>query len=311
MIHVPVLLNEAVELLHLSNGMKVVDCTLGAGGHAEAILSKISPNGRLLAIDRDQKIADKARQRLKKYDNLIIHVGSFSDLLSIAKDNCWEGADAVLFDLGVSSFQLDDDKRGFSYMHDDASLDMRMADDLDVKASDVLNNYSEADLARLFREYGDIKKARTLTKRIISLRRAKPFLVVKDLKDAISGMRIGPNDSRNFMARVWQALRMEVNDEVGQLRQGLQAAFQLLSVGGRLAVISFHSVEDRMVKDFFREKSRLCICPKELPKCVCRGKREMQVLTKKPIVPSKKEISLNIRSKSAKLRVASKQQEDN
>ncbi|MFA4930697.1 MAG: 16S rRNA (cytosine(1402)-N(4))-methyltransferase RsmH [Patescibacteria group bacterium] len=309
MIHKPVLWREVIRSLQLESGMKVIDGTVGAGGHAAEILAKIIPDGRLLAIDRDESIVELAKKKLVEYgDNIVWRVGSLANLKTLAGESGFGQVDAILFDLGLSSWQLDDRQRGFSYLYPEAKLDMRMGAG-NLTASDVLNTYDLDELARILKNHADIKRARFLAKRIISSRRAKPFRQVEDLVALVKNWSAGGVDSRRLLARVWQAIRMEVNQELIEIESGIKAAIELLVPGGVLAVICFHSVEDRMVKNLFRQYSQKCICPKEFPQCVCQQKSELKIITKKPIVPSVSELAENIRSHSAKLRVVVKNKE--
>lgn len=298
--HVPVLLKEAIAGLNLRSGSVVVDATFGRGGHTRQILSAIGKKGKVLGIDRDRLAIDRAREEWRD-ERLILECNRFSQLSNLLDKNGIEEIDAVLMDLGMSSMQLAG-QRGFSWQDTDADLDLRMGLS-DMTAAEVLNNYEAEDLSRIFQDYAEIYN-RKFIKKIVSFRRAKEFNKSGDLLSVIKATF--PRDERSILARVWQALRMEVNNEMGELRTGLKGAVERLRKGGRIVVISFHSIEDRLVKQWFREKSVSCRCPVEIPQCVCDSKPVLKIITKKAIRPSQAELRQNIRSKSARMRVAEK-----
>ncbi|MGI5848706.1 MAG: 16S rRNA (cytosine(1402)-N(4))-methyltransferase RsmH [Christensenellales bacterium] len=303
--HKTVLLKETVDALNLRPGMTVVDGTVGGGGHAEAILSKITPGGRLIAIDKDEYAIDTAKRRLKDYwENIIFVHDDFRNIKSILSMLDINGIDGAVLDLGVSSFQLDQCKRGFSY-NQDSRLDMRMNIKDKTCAADIVNNYAQQDLERILRDYGEERWAARIAEFIVRERSERPIETTGDLVEVIkkaipsSARRDGPHPAR----RSFQALRIEVNGELDAIKTALFDFAQALLGGARIAVITFHSLEDRIVKQEFRRFANPCECPSHFPVCVC-GKVSMgRVVTKKPVLPLGQEIEQNLRSRSAKLRV--------
>lgn len=296
LLHKPVLLNEVVEWMNLNAGFCIVDCTVGGGGHAEAILERLGPTGIYVAIDRDLQTLARAKEKLLKYEKQIHFVhGVFSDLSQILKSLKIEKVQGVLVDLGVSSFQLDEAERGFSFLKE-GPLDMRMDTSTDEyeNASDIVNTYSEEQLIEIFQKFGEERFSRRIARAIVDFRRDQPFQFTQDLANLIDRVvppKFKKQASRIHPAtRVFQALRIVVNGELGHLEKFLDLDFKFLSEGGRIAVISFHSLEDRMVKWRLRER------------------KDFRVLSKKPIVASEEEIESNPRSRSAKLRVAEKKE---
>jgi 16S rRNA (cytosine1402-N4)-methyltransferase len=307
-VHIPVLAGEAVEWLTRSLGATgpLVDCTVGAGGHAEAFLRHL-PSLRLVGIDRDEEALKIARRRLHRFaDRVRLEKGNFADLPEILGDHYGE-VGAILYDLGVSSLQLDRPERGFGYRAG-LALDMRMDRDSVLKASDIVNRYTESRLIDIIASYGEERFARRIGRAIVTARRKKPFEDAGELADVIKGAipaatrRTGPHPAR----RTFQALRIETNEELKALEVSLPLAVKALRPGGRVAVISYHSLEDRIVKSTFRDLAQGCVCPPELPVCVCGKKPEVAVLTRRPVRPSEDEVRSNRRADSARMRVAEK-----
>jgi len=300
------MVNEVVELLRPAPGNVIVDCTVGGGGHASALLPRIVPGGRLIGIDRDPRTLATARDRLAPFGDAVTLVhGNFGDLGVILAGLDLGGVDAVLFDLGVSSFQLDEPERGFTY-RTDAPLDMRMDPGSPTSAAEIVNTWPAQELARILREFGEERWAGRIAAAIVRAREKAPLSTTGELaavvKDAIpaAARRSGPHPAR----RTFQALRIAVNAELDALQQGLAAAIDALLPGGRVAVISFHSLEDRIVKRTFAELAAGCRCPPELPECRCGRQARLRVLTRKPVTPTHDEVAANPRARSARLRAA-------
>lgn len=303
--HVSVLLNECIEALNIKEEGTYVDCTLGGTGHTQEILKKLK-GGRLIGIDQDSDALRNAEILLKDYDNVLLVHQNFENIKEVIIENASAGVDGILMDLGVSSYQLDEGERGFSYMKD-APLDMRMNREEDLSAYDVVNNYSEEEIHRIIRDFGEERFAKRIAQFIINSREEKPIEttleLVKIIKAAIPAKlrRDGPHPAK----RTFQAIRIEVNRELSILRNTILDAVDGLKPEGRLAIITFHSLEDRIVKNTYKELFNPCTCPSNMP-CICGKVATIKILTKKPILPSEEEIENNPRSRSAKLRVLEK-----
>ncbi len=301
MLHIPVLLSEVVDLLNLRAGARVVDATLGLGGHSEAILKAIAPGGKLLAFEQDEANLNVARERLKPFGkNAVLVHANFEELAAQAQEHGFAPADAILFDLGLSSPHVDEAERGFSFKKE-GPLDMRFDRRQHMTAADVVNGLPERELADVIYRYGEETRSRQIAKKITEARRKNRFTTTLQLAELIGGKgyhKIHP------ATRTFQALRIYVNRELEVLESALDQAIALLKPGGRIVVISYHSLEDRLVKEKFRHYSRSCICPPELPICQCKTRKTLYLITKKPIIPSGIEVEANPRSRSAKLRVA-------
>ncbi|MBL7723150.1 MAG: 16S rRNA (cytosine(1402)-N(4))-methyltransferase RsmH [Chitinophagaceae bacterium] len=295
--HIPVLLNEVIEGLNIRPEGTYVDCTFGGGGHSKAILSKLEAAGKLVAFDQD----DDAKKNLPDDERLVFVSHNFRHLQRFLRLERITAVDGIMADLGVSSHQFDEAERGFSTRFN-ADLDMRMDKRQTVTAFDVLNTYTEQRLHKLFEQYGEVTNAKTLARTIVQVRNAASLKTIDGFKNAVR--EIVKGNPNKYFAQVFQALRIEVNDELGALKEMLQQVPTLLKPGGRVAIITFHSLEDRLVKNFFRRGS--FDEPEENPFINTEPANELKVITKKPIVPSEEEMKRNPRSRSAKLRVAEK-----
>ncbi len=304
--HIPVMVEEVVRGLKCSPGGYYVDATLGAGGHTEEILKLIGDQGRLLAIDRDPQTLARTRERLlPHHQNILFSNQDFRKIDEIVIQRGWEQVDGILFDLGLSSMQIDTPERGFSYRYD-APLDMRMDTEEDITAARLVNELPGSELSEIISRYGEERWASRIVDFIIRHREKKriksSFDLVKIIKEAIpaSARRRGPHPAR----RTFQALRIAVNDELASLKEALPAAAGILKPGGRLVAISFHSLEDRIVKHTFRQLASECICPPDLPICSCDKEKQVKVITGSPLLPTDEEKQRNPRARSAKLRIA-------
>ena len=304
--HTTVLLSETIDYLNIRPDGIYIDGTLGGGGHASKICEKLDQNGLLIGIDQDETALKAAEQRLVPYSikKTFIH-DNFSNIKNIIEQLGIKGIDGIVLDLGVSSHQLDEASRGFSYMHD-AVLDMRMNRTQGFSAENVVNEYEEDELYKIIREYGEEKWAKRIAGFIVKERSTKPIKttgqLVEIIKKAIpaGARRDGPHPAK----RTFQAIRIEVNNELGIIEQTIKDIAELLNDGGRLCIITFHSLEDRIVKKTFKELSISCKCPPGYPICMCNGQPILSIVTKKPIIPSDYELESNPRSRSAKLRAA-------
>jgi 16S rRNA (cytosine1402-N4)-methyltransferase len=306
--HVPVLANEVRELLAVRPGETVVDATFGAGGHAALLAADLLGTGRFIAVDRDPTVEpyfERFRRRTAVPAARLLR-GEASVVLDQLAENGVQ-ADAILLDLGVSSMQLDRPERGFSYAVD-APLDMRMDPTDELSAADVVNEYPERELTSIFRRYGEERYAKQIARAIVRRRKQEPIERTGELVEVIRSAIPAPArfGDGHPAKRVFQALRIAVNDELGELEDALPAAFDMLRPGGRLAVIAFHSLEDRIVKRFFQKLERGCVCPPDFPVCVCGREPELRRLNRKAIRPSAEEVALNPRAASARLRAAAR-----
>ncbi|GFI62381.1 ribosomal RNA small subunit methyltransferase H [Clostridiales bacterium] len=306
--HVSVLLNEAVEGLCIKENGIYVDGTLGGGGHSLEIVKRLKGNGHLYGIDRDTDAIEATVRRLNEYSQIFTAVhGNFNDAAEILDKLCVDKIDGFLLDLGVSSHQLDEADRGFSYMHD-APLDMRMDRQSGYNAWNVVNEKSEKELNDIILKYGEEKWAKRIAQFIVAEREKKTIDTTYELVDIIKkavpkgARRDGPHPAK----RTFQAIRIEVNDELAILDKAIDDMAEILNKGGRICVITFHSLEDRIVKNAMKRHENPCICPPELPVCICGKKPDGKVITRKPIIPSEEELEINPRARSAKLRIMQK-----
>lgn len=304
-VHKTVLLSETIEALQLKPGMVVVDATLGGGGHSREILGKIGDSGKLIAIDLDADAIERFKSNVS--ENIYLIHDNFANLKNILADSKIEKVDAILADLGISSDQLEDAGRGISFQRD-SMLDMRMDQTRGITAAEILNTYEEKDLERILKELADEKYAHSIARHIVARRKEKPITWTSELVEII-GNSIPSEYKRkkiHYATKTFQALRIEVNRELESLGSFLSQAIEVLKPNGRLAIITFHSGEDSLVKYAFRENARGCICPPEFPVCQCHIKPIAKLVNRKPIVPSDGEIENNHRARSAKLRVIEK-----
>ena len=311
--HVPVLKETVYEYLDLKKGDVVVDATLGLGGHAKGMLEKIGKKGVLIGLDQDERNLEEAKKRLEGASggkNIILVNDNFRYLKNRAEETGFKEVDAVLFDLGISSPHVDDSERGFSFMRD-GPLDMRFSLSQKLTAWDVVNSYPENELANVIFQYGEERASRRIARKICEYRKNKKFEGTAELGEFIK--RVIPDMSKHGKrgvhhpaTKTFQAIRIEVNDELNALKEGLNGSMSLLKIGGKIVVISYHSLEDRIVKHFFKELSRSCVCPPEVLVCQCRGAPVVEILTKKPVFPTDEEIAENPRARSAKLRAVKK-----
>lgn len=306
--HKSVLLQECIEGLNIKENGIYVDGTLGGAGHSSEILKKLSSKGKLIGIDRDEEALKAAKERLKEYENVVYLHGNHDDIKELLKSIQIDKVDGILLDLGVSSYQLDERARGFSYMGE-ATLDMRMDKTQELTAKDVVNNYTEEKLSRIIEEYGEEKFAKNIARNIVKDRQISPIETTMQLVDIIrKSIPISKQKDGHPAKRTFQAIRIEVNNEIEPLKETIRNCIECLKPEGRLCVITFHSLEDRAVKQAYSDAEGKCTCPKDLPYCVCGYRSEGKIINKKPIVASKEEQEENSRSKSAKLRIFEKAQ---
>ena len=301
--HYTVMKNEAVDALNCENGKIYVDCTLGGGGHSELILKRIQPDGRLIAFDIDEDAIEAASERLKDYKNLTIVKNSYVNIKKVLHDLGIEKiTGGVLFDLGASYHQFNKGERGFSFSKE-APLDMRFNQDADFSAYDVVNTYSESDLVRIFSEYGEERFSKRIAKKIVEERRKSPIKTTTELADLIVHCTPHIKSSVHPATRVFQAIRIEVNQELQNVKNTLNEVLDLLEVGAIISVISFHSLEDRIVKNLFKYHSARCHCEKNQMICTCPPPK-LELVNKKPLMATEREVKENPPSRSAKLRIA-------
>ena len=304
--HIPVLLQECIDGLNIKEDGIYVDGTLGGAGHSSKILEKLSPKGTLIGIDRDEEALSVVKNRLSNYQNIQYVHGNHDEIKEILENLNISGVDGILLDLGVSSYQLDEASRGFSYMQD-APLDMRMDKSSTLTAEYFVNNYTEEKLANIIYEYGEEKFSRNIAKKICEYRKSKKIETTKELTQIIEASIPGFAKKEGHPAkRTFQAIRIEVNDEIRPLYNTIKNCIDVLNPKGRLCVITFHSLEDRTVKEAFVDAAGKCTCPGDLPYCVCGVKSLGKVITRKPILPTDEEANQNSRSRSAKLRIFEK-----
>ena len=306
-VHKSVLLDECIEGLNIKPNGIYVDGTLGGAGHSSEIIKKLSDQGKLIGIDRDDEALKAAKERLKEYSNVTYYHGNHDDIKEILEDLNIEKVDGILLDLGVSSYQIDEETRGVSYIKN-SPLDMRMDKTQKLDAKIVVNNYKEEELAKIIYDYGEERFSRQIAKNICIERKKQEITTTKQLVDIIEKSipaKFRSKDSHPAK-RTFQAIRIEVNDEIKPLYQTVLNSIECLKPGGRLCIITFHSLEDRAVKNAYIDAEGKCICPPGLPYCACGAIKKGKIITKKPILPTKEEMENNSRSKSAKLRIFEK-----
>lgn len=311
--HIPIMLNQVIEGLDIKPNGIYVDGTLGGGGHSYEIAKRLVNDGKLIGIDQDEAAIKAAGARLSEFsDRVTIVRSNYAQMVSVLQSLGIEQVDGILLDLGVSSHQLDNAERGFSYM-EDAPLDMRMDRRQEKTARDIVNYYSQAELTRIIREYGEDKFAAKIAAKIMASRENKPIETTGELAEIIkSAIPMKYRLTGGHPAkRTFQAIRIELNRELGVLEESIEGMLDILSDGGRMAVITFHSLEDRIVKTAFRKAESPCTCPSDFPICVCGKKSKGFVVSRKPVVPSDEEMERNPRAKSSKLRIFVRKREDN
>ena len=300
--HTPVLLNESLEYLVTDKSGIYFDGTLGFGGHSEEILKLLDPGASLVATDIDIDAFNFSKKKFNEEKRMNIYNFNFSQIGIISKIESISGFTGIFVDLGVSSFQLDNPSSGFTF-REKAKLDLRMDKEKAINAADIVNSFSEKDIANIIYEFGEEKNSRKIARKIVEKRAIRKIETTEDLKNIIA--QITPERFlTKTLSRVFQALRIYVNDELGVLKTFLTDSVSLLKKGGRMVVLSYHSLEDRIVKEAFKYETLDCICPKEFPVCQCEKERRLKILTKKPVLPSENEVGLNYRARSAKLRAA-------
>lgn len=306
--HKPVLLNEVISGLNIKPGGVYVDCTMGGGGHSSVILSKIGRNGKLIGFDKDEDAIKTCKERFQNDNNVEIVKSDFKDAYKYLDENGYaQKIDGVLIDLGVSSYQIDTAERGFSFLHN-GKLDMRMDKEQSLSAYEVVNYYTEKQLLKILYEYGEESNAKNIVKNICKAREQKPIETTFELKEIIENSfpKKIIYGKGGVSKKTFQAIRIEVNHELEGLKECIENLINLLNKNGRIAVISFHSLEDRIVKNVFKDVTTGCICPPKTPVCICGHKEKCRIVTRKPIIASQEELKENSRSSSAKLRIVEK-----
>lgn len=306
--HVPVMLDECIQALRVKSGGKYFDGTLGGAGHSKEILKRIGDDGLLVATDRDEEAVSNAEELVEEYrGRFIVYNDNFKNFNHIKQESGVDAFDGALLDLGVSSYQLDNRSRGFSYLSSDTELDMRMDKSQVLSAEDVVNEYSPEKLRYIIETYGEEKFARKIVENICARRSTKRFVTTGELVEIIDkSIPYKFKQNGHPAKKTFQAIRIEVNEELDGLGQAVKDIIRGLKSGGRIAILTFHSLEDRIVKQTFKDLETDCICDKRFPVCVCGKKKEIEIITKKPIEASEEELELNSRSRSAKLRIAEK-----
>jgi 16S rRNA (cytosine1402-N4)-methyltransferase len=300
--HVSVLVREMIECLSPGPGKRYLDGTLGGGGHSEQILIESSPDGQVLGLDRDDEALAATRERLRRFEGrFIARQASFADAKDILAEIGWRNLDGAILDLGVSSYQIDSPERGFSFRAM-ARLDMRMDRRQSLDAGQIVNSFAAEQLERILRDYGEEPQARRIAQAIVAERKQHPLETTSQLVQIIERVKGSGRRDHHPSTQVFQALRIAVNQELEQLERFLERGYEMLRPGGRMAIISFHSLEDRMVKQAFRKWNRACLCPPRALSCRCGWSQKVKLLTKKPVVPSASEIQSNPRARSAKMR---------
>lgn len=302
--HVPVMLPQVLEGLRAREGGRFIDCTVNGGGHAEGILSQSTPTGRLLGLDLDSQALARCAWRLRGFGGrAALTQSNFAQLQTAAESHGYGKAHGILFDLGMSSLQLSNPQRGFSWQQE-GPLDMRMDTSQKLTAATIVNSWDEEAIANVIWKYGEERHARRIARRIVARRGERPLALVSDLARLVQTVYGKGRHRIHPATRTFQALRIAVNGELDHLRSALEQARDLLIAGGRLAVIAFHSLEDRIVKRFLQRAAGRCICPPNVPQCICNPRETLRVLTRKPVRPLAAEVAANPRSRSARLRIA-------
>lgn len=304
MFHEPVLLNETLEYLITKKSGIYFDGTVGFGGHSEAILNELETKAALVGTDKDIEAFEFSTKKFAGDKRFEIFNTGFTDIESIAKLNFINGFDGIFADLGVSSFQLDNKNAGFTY-RENAPLDMRMNKKEGKQAADIINSYDEENLANIIYEYGEEKRSRVIARKIVQARKQKKISTTFDLKEIIQSS-VPQKHLNKTLSRVFQSLRIYVNNELDELKEFLGKSVNVLNSGGRIVILTYHSLEDRIVKEFFKYESLTCVCPPEMPICTCEKEASLKIITRKPLIPADDEINRNPRSRSAKLRAAEK-----